>query len=971
MGYMTKPYPIINVSPDKCVNCHACIIYCPVKYANNGSDIPTTVNSDLCINCGNCLRACKHNARFYTDDYAAFVQDIHNGIRMVAVVAPSVVSNFPNLYLHLNGWLKSLGVEALFDTSFGAELTAKSYIEYIKNNNPKTVIAQSCPVIVNYIQIYRPELIPYLAPVHSPMLHTIQMIRHYYPHYSNHRIAVISPSIAKKREFVETGLGDYNITYQSLEHHLQTNQITLDAFEPVEFDNPPAERAVILPSPGGLTQTAERMMPDIRNKTRQIEGAPAVYKYLDSLKSSIDKGTAPLLIDCLNCQYGCNVGTGTVLSQKTIDEIEYALRLRKEQMQALYQQAAANPNRPCLNIEENVNRYWNQDLYRRSYVDLSGNLHLRIPDPQQLQDIYRSMHKYSDEDLYNCNSCGYGECKAMAMAIFNGLNKPQNCHFYLLKETLISHQAIVMNEARLRSIINSSLEGFILVDTSGRIQEANPAICRLLKMETLVGKTLFDLADDENQAIFQQQLKIRAEQKTNSIYNVALNRSDGTTVFCQFNASPLFDEQGRHVGSFAMISDLTEQRRILELEYQKKKAEEANLAKSQFLANMSHEIRTPMNAIIGFSDLLAEEQLSEEQANYVNIINKAGKHLLNIINDILDLSKIESGKVVIEMADCAVPELLDNISNLMQVRARAKQIQFNIISSPTVPKIIRTDGLRLQQCLVNLVGNAIKFTDQGHVHLYVSYDPDHVAGLLRFDVKDTGIGIPPEKQQVIFEPFTQADNSTTRKYGGTGLGLTITSQLVKMMGGTMEVKSEPGKGSVFSILLPLPVDSAVKPQAVNLVKEITDSESLESSARFGGHILVAEDNPANQQLIQILLEKMGLAVTLVDNGQSAVEAATATAYNLILMDMQMPVMNGYDAVQILRHRNIKTPIVALTANAMQGDMQKCIENGCDDYLPKPIDKPNLTRLLAKYLTGYSPDKSSVCQTVFTDRSAGS
>ena len=235
-------------------------------------------------------------------------------------------------------------------------------------------------------------------------------------------------------------------------------------------------------------------------------------------------------------------------------------------------------------------------------------------------------------------------------------------------------------------------------------------------------------------------------------------------------------------------------------------------------------------------------------------------------------------------------------------------------------------------------------------------------------MEDTGIGIPPEKQQVIFEPFTQADNSTTRKYGGTGLGLTITSQLVKMMGGSIEVKSKPGKGSVFRILLPLPAESAAMPQTVNLVQEITDAESHDSSAKLGGSILVAEDNPANQQLIQILLNKMGLAVTLVDNGQSAVEAATTTAYDLILMDMQMPVMNGYDAARTLRHRNIGTPIIALTANAMQGDMQKCIEYGCNDYLPKPVDKAKLVSILGKYLGQNSHIKSSACQTICSEAS---
>ena len=262
---------VIGVDKELCKNCHACIAAL-VKYCNDGSGDHITINQDMCIGCGSCLSACTHGARYSIDDFPAFMTAARAGTRMVAVVAPAAAASFAGGLLRLNGWLHSLGVEAFFDVSFGAELTVRSYLEHVRRNNPPLVIAQPCPAIVTYIQVYKPELLPYLAPADSPMLHTIKMVREFYPQYSAHKVVVISPCIAKKREFQETGAGDYNVTFVSLEKHLKDHTLDLGSFPEVGFQSPQPERAVLFSTPGGLLQTAERWMPSIREVTRKIEG---------------------------------------------------------------------------------------------------------------------------------------------------------------------------------------------------------------------------------------------------------------------------------------------------------------------------------------------------------------------------------------------------------------------------------------------------------------------------------------------------------------------------------------------------------------------------------------------------------------------------------------------------------------------------------------------------------------------------
>jgi iron only hydrogenase large subunit-like protein/uncharacterized coiled-coil DUF342 family protein len=426
--------PVIRIDEEKCVNCHACIAACPVKYCNNGAGEKVTVNHNLCIGCGHCIHACTHHARLIVDDSEQFFASLDKNERIIAIVAPAVASNFPGLYLNLNGYLKSRGVKAVFDVSFGAELTVYSYIKYIDEKKPSFCIAQPCPAIVTYLEIYHPNLLPYLAPAESPMLHIIKMIREYHPEYRDYKIAVLSPCIAKRREFDETGLGDYNVTFIALYDYLQQHRVNLSAFKAAEYDNPPAERAVTFSIPGGLLLTAERHRPGIGRVTRKIEGIFTIYPYLADVAKTISSGGGkngelPLLVDCLNCEKGCNGGTGTRNSNTPMDILEAPVWKRRAEMETKYA-GKKNTKHNQKKINKVLARYWKPGLYHRSYRDISENYGLKMPNNQELMDVYRSLRKYGEKDFYDCNTCGYKTCYGMAIAIFNGLNRPENCHHY-------------------------------------------------------------------------------------------------------------------------------------------------------------------------------------------------------------------------------------------------------------------------------------------------------------------------------------------------------------------------------------------------------------------------------------------------------------------------------------------------------------------------------------------------------------
>lgn len=432
---------IIDVNSEKCQNCHACISACPSKFCNDGSGDHVKINDDLCIGCGQCLKACTWGARTIVDDTERFFADLRRGVPIVTVIAPAIAASFPTNYLNLNGWFKNEGVSANFDVSFGAELTIKSYLEYINSANPKAVISQPCPAIVSYIELYKPELLEYLAPADSPMLHTVKMIKEFYPEYKNHKVAIISPCIAKKREFDETGYGDYNVTMTKLNEYLKNNRIALEHYPQEDYDNPPAERAVLFSTPGGLLETADRWAHGIRSKIRKIEGPHTIYEYFEHLAKDIAGMKAPLIIDCLNCEKGCNGGTGTDCRDLSADELETLINKRRDLMQGRYLNGAGSsditePEKDEIiqeRIVKLIDENWKPHLYDRSYVNRSNHkLVINVP-PRNLDEIYSSMLKEKPEDHKNCSACGYGNCKDMAIAIYNGLNKPQNCHYYQQK----------------------------------------------------------------------------------------------------------------------------------------------------------------------------------------------------------------------------------------------------------------------------------------------------------------------------------------------------------------------------------------------------------------------------------------------------------------------------------------------------------------------------------------------------------
>jgi CheY-like chemotaxis protein/nitrogen-specific signal transduction histidine kinase len=914
------------------------------------------------------------------DDADGFFELVKREEKFIAITAPAVVSNFPGIYLRLNGFLRSLGAAAVFDASFGAELSIESLKNYIQKRGVKSLIAPPCPAIVTFIEIYHPELLPHLAPFASPVLHSVRMIREFFHEWDGYPIVFISPCGAKRREFHEEsgfygendfcwesgvhgegafhwerGSGEsnhgksggdkqsgkqdtfFNVLFTSILAYLHHERKQLADFPEVAFDGPQPERAASFSKPGGLLRAMDREMPGIWQETRVIGGEPVVYKYLEELRLSLAKKT-PLsqwFIDCLNCSKGCNGGPGTAAHNKQYSELENPLNVRTEALIREYADKAGEERLPNV-----IKQYWKEELYDKTYTDLSANINFRRPNDREFQAVMLTMGKKTEGDYYNCSSCGYGNCCDMAYAIYNGINKSQSCHHY----------------------------------------------------------------------------------------------------------------------------------NLLLLEEAKSKAEATTLAKSSFLANTSHEIRTPMNAILGMCELAIREERNPEILEFLNSIKQAGNNLLTIVNDILDISKIEAGKLDIINVEYALTSLINDCIAIIRMRIAEKPVCFVVDVNPRIPARYSGDVVRLRQILINLLSNAVKYTKEGSIHFCVEYEVinEHTHKiLLKFAVKDTGIGIKKENLNDLFGEFNQFDKKKNSGIEGTGLGLAISRNLCRLMGGDITVESVYGQGSTFRAEIPqtaltdeplakvktsgavtvlvydqqkisaesiktaldrLGVQSGIaetqaaylellkngdyqytvlpsglgneandvlkqrlirhKPpiipilladvngvtaanntmtvmtpayaaplaEAINGVKNtghLTDKKVLAAFTCPDAKILAVDDLVTNLKVIRGLLAPYRCEIDLCTSGKDAVKRIVEERYDMVFMDQMMPEMDGTETLKTIRALPAsyakEIPVIVLSANALHGVKEQFLREGFNDYLAKPIEIVLLSEIMNKWI----------------------
>ena len=550
-----------------------------------------------------------------------------------------------------------------------------------------------------------------------------------------------------------------------------------------------------------------------------------------------------------------------------------------------------------------------------------------------------------------------------------------------ITERKLADEALRESEERFRRMTEQLVDVLFMTDNQGVITYISPSVSSVFgwPSEEMIGRAFEEFLPQDEIPRAMQAFQATATQGL-PVRNLCLimKRKDGSPFSSELNGSPVVTDQGI-VGTLGLIRDITERKNAeetlqktnkdLEIAIERshelaKQARKSNAAKSEFLANMSHEIRTPLNGVIGMTGLLLDMDLNAEQREYAQIARFSGEILLSLINDILDFSKIEARKLELETLDFDLRSMLKDAEDLLATGAHEKELDLVCLVEPKVPSHLCGDPGRLRQILVNLGSNAVKFTKKGKIVISVSLESeDRRNATLRFRVSDTGIGIPANRQDILFSPFTQVDNSTTRKYGGTGLGLAISKQLAELMGGKIGLESEEGKGSTFWFTAVFEKQPAGSGSADEKFAKIEGEGAIESSAalptisgndKHKMRILVVEDNPVNQKVAQAMMRKMGLRADVVANGKEAVDALQMIPYDLVLMDCQMPVMDGFEATRCVRQEgskalNPRIPIIAMTAATMQGDKEKCIQAEMSDFIAKPVQTKELAEMLARWL----------------------
>ncbi len=589
-------------------------------------------------------------------------------------------------------------------------------------------------------------------------------------------------------------------------------------------------------------------------------------------------------------------------------------------------------------------------------------------DTQVRVPIWAGEHKWGQLELRfkairKSGLIGLAQNPLIRIAVFLGILCYITFYVYLAKvlRQLDPSRAI---PSRVRAALDTLAGGLLVLDHKEQIVLANRSFATLLEKspEDLLGHRAGDLPwmDKQGNTISKSKrpwVESLDSGETQSNRILRLRRDNNRWLTFNINCSPVLGAGGKYAGVLVSFDDITQlEIKEMELLESKEQAEAANQAKSAFLANMSHEIRTPMNSILGFTEILKRGYGKNERDSlrYLNTIHSSGKNLLELINDILDLSKIESGKIEIEAAWTEPHQIIQEVLQMMELRAQEKGIELSFSAQGAVPQQIKTDPARFRQIIFNLVGNAVKFTEQGKVTVTSRFTPTDADSQLLIDITDTGIGIAPDKTESIFDPFSQADPSITKRFGGTGLGLSISRKFARALGGDISVESRLGSGSMFKVSV-----ATGDVRQVPLIQPEDVTKAIPSSSRMKqttwqfpeARVLIVDDGAENRELLKLLLDDAGLVVDEAENGQVGVEKAFAGHYDVILMDVNMPVMDGFTATQKLRQAGVKTSIIALTANAMAGAEQECLDAGYSGYLSKPVHLDRFMKLMADLLGG--------------------
>lgn len=860
---------------DSCVGCNKCIKGCPAIGANTIVDIEEgsriSVDGTKCIHCGSCLKNCTHDARRFTDDFDILLKDLDMGKPIILMIAPSFFATYSNEYPQMLAFLRDMGFRAIYDVSLGANITTWAYIKYMKKTGRNGLISSACPVVVDYIQKYKPSLIDYLMPVMSPagcLMTYLKENVYNNTHSSEYKYAFLCPCIGKHDEYTSYPNGskiDYTFTFKTFYSYIKDNNL----FDQEEVDTSKCDELRIpgvgqlYPVPGGLRSNISAILSG-NHYIRQMEGPSRIYKFLDVYDTMVENGdTLPYIIDILNCEGGCNEG---VASSSTEEETEIVMTTMQAHSRSLLR---SNSESSLINGTTPDERWESLDKYMTSNLHLSLDTFIRSYDkgaavvepdiPESaIEKIFVQMNKFSDYDrTINCTSCGYKGCYQMARAIFCGYNTPENCVHYV-KNTLIAS-------------------------------------------------------------------KIEIEKMLSSLLGTTSNMDIGNIKT---------DDIVRQLGDA-----------MNEVEKQREELNNNVAAKSQMFANLTHELRTPLNAILNMADLIDTSNLSKEQLVNITSIKTAGNSLMDTINEILDMSKLEAGKFTIVEDQYYLHNLLGEVITVMNFRCLEKKLEFVRNLDPSSPDILIGDFKRIRQVMINLIGNAIKYTDKGSITISAGWNKDHDNPVMIFSVSDTGIGIRQEDIPFLFDSYKQVNESETKHIQGTGLGLAISKSIVDEMNGEITVESTYGVGTTFKLTIPqvipqyIPIGDTMKHISNVPVQNPAEAEKKDFFAP-SYKVLVVDDMPVNLRIAQALLDKFQIYSDTVSSGKEAVLKCARTKYDIIFMDQQMPEMSGFETVNSIRREcliNQKTPIVFMSANdkhTFESEMASDITY--EGYVEKPI-----------------------------------